>query len=316
MTKNSRRAYRFIVALVAATTTLLLTIGSGAASAQGKDESLNDFFNLDGAGLQRLARQQQEAIAGCMKKAGFEYKVVGLGDFAAVIGDGFDPETFAEKYGYGVSTLIDPSKAGKPAVLDANAALVAKMSAGQKKAYNKALTGSENTGGDAAGFGASGCVGESTKKLFSSLTKLQALGGKFSEIQSRVSNNPKVLAGMKGWSACMKKDGYTFRTDTEPPTTISKELTALVSASGATGGGNGAGLFGALGGSVDASKLDPSKLRSLQKRELAISKSDRSCTKKHLKDREVLQKGEEKKFIDQNRAVLEAVRTELGGKKK
>jgi hypothetical protein len=314
LTKSSPGVRRFIVSLVGAVACVALPTGGGTADAQGKDESLNDFFNLDGAGLQRLARQQQEAISTCMKKAGFEYKVVGLGDFAAVIGDGFDPETFAEKYGYGVSTLIDPNKAGKPATLDANAALLAKMSAGQKKAYNKALTGSENTGADTAGFGASGCVGESTKRLFSSLTKLQALGPKFSEIQSRVNNNPKVLAGMKEWSACMKQAGYTFRTDSEPPTTIGKELNALVPPGGAAGAG--AGLAGAFGGGVDASKIDPAKLRALQKRELRVSKSDRECTKKHLKDREALQKAEEKKFIETNRTVLEAVRTELGGKKK
>ncbi len=286
------------------------------AVAASKDESLNDFFNVDGAGIARLARQQQEAIATCMKKAGFEYKVVGLGDFAEVVGDGLDPDKFAEKYGYGVSTLIDPNKAGKPATPDANAVIVAKMGAGQKKAYAKALTGSDTGSTSATAFGTSGCVGESTKKLFSSLTKLQSLGPKFSEIQSRVNNNPKVLAGMKEWSSCMKKAGYTFRTDTEPPTTLSKELSSLVTASGGSGGGAGAGLAGAFGGGVDASKLDPTKLRALQKRELSISKTDRDCTKKHLKEREALQKAEEKKFIDQNRAVLEAVRSELGGKTK
>jgi hypothetical protein len=313
MTKTSPRFRRLFITTLGAATIFTFAPNVESARAQGKDESLNDFFNLDGAGLQKLARQQQEAIASCMKKAGFEYKVVGLGDFADVFAEGFDPETFAEKYGYGVSTLIDPTKAGKPPTLDANAVLVAKMSAGQKKAYNKALTGSENTSADAAGLGAGGCVGESTKKLFSSLTKLQALGPKFEEIQSRVNNNPKVLAGMKQWSACMKEAGYTFRTDAEPPTTLQKELTALAPAGGAAGG---AGLAGAFGGNVDTAKIDPTKLRALQKRELSIAKADRDCTKKHLKDREALQKVEEKKFIEQNRAVLESVRTELGGKKK
>ena len=83
------------------------------APAQGKDESINDFFNVDGAGIQRLARQQQEVISACMRKQGFEYNVVGLGDFGDAITDSLDPEKFAEKYGYGVTTLINPD--GSPA---------------------------------------------------------------------------------------------------------------------------------------------------------------------------------------------------------
>ena len=312
--QRSTRARRRAALL--ASTIVFVSLAGSHASAAGKDESLNDFFNVDGAGISRLARQQQEAIGTCMKKAGFEYKVVGLGDFAQMVGDGLDPDKFAQKYGYGVSTLIDPNKAGKPPTPDANAVIVAKMGASQKKAYAKALTGSTTGSTDTIGFGTAGCVGDSTKKLFSSLTKLQSLGPKFSEIQSRVNSNPKVLAGMKEWSSCMKKAGYTFRTDTEPPTSLSKDLSAMVTASGAAGGPAGAGLAGAFGSGVDASKLDPTKLRALQKRELSISKTDRNCTKEHLKEREALQKVEEKKFIDQNRAVLEAVRTELGGKTK
>ena len=316
---NARHRWlRSLAALVALTAVVGVGGVSHRVEAQGKDESINDFFNVNGAGIQRLARQQQEVIAACMKKQGFDYKVLGLGDFADVIGDGLDPDKFAEKYGYGITTLINPEKAGKPATLDANATIVAKMSAAQKKSYNKALTGKETStpGAGAGGFGAAGCVGESTKKLFASFAKLQALGPKFEEIQSRVNNNPKVLAGMKKWSACMKDGGYTFATDTDPGPSISKEFNEMSKASGAGSGGDAAGLAGAFGGGADISKLDPTKLRALQKKELTISKADRACTKKHLQDRAALQKVEEKKFIDQNRAVLEDVRTELGGKKK
>lgn len=283
-----------------------------AVSAQSKDESLNDFFSVDGAGIQRLARQQQEAIASCMKQKGFEYKVVGLGEFADVVGDSLDPEKFADKYGYGVTTLINPDKVGKAAEVDANAAILAKMSAGQAKAYNKALTGSEQSKGGLLTPG--GCVGESTKKLFSSLIKLQALGPKFEEIQQRVNNNPKVLAGMKKWAACMKEAGYTYRTDADPAPALQKELQALAPQTGASAPSGG--LASAFGASIDTTKLDATKLRALQKKELTISKVDRDCTKKHLKDRESLQKAEEKKFIAENRAVLEDARTALGGKKK
>lgn len=280
-------------------------------SASAADESLNDFFNIDGSGIQRLARQQEESIASCMTKKGFTYKVVGVGDFAALADAAGDPEKFAEKYGYGISTLIDPSTAGKPPKQNANELALAKMSAGEKKAYNKALLGAENAQPNPLGAG--GCVGESTKKLFASFAKLQAIGPQFEEIQKRVENDAKVLAGMKKWSSCMKDAGYTFRTDTEIPTSLSKELSALSGQSGGAGSAGG-GIASAFG--VDASKIDATKLRSLQKKELTINKTDRGCTKKHLKDRDAIQKAEEKKFIDKNRAVLEAVRKDLGGEKK
>ena len=114
----------------------------------------------------------------------------------------------------------------------------------------------------------------------------------------------------------MKESGYAYRTDADPAPSITKEFDALVKANGATGGADANGLAGAFGGGFDIAKLDATKLRALQKKELAISKADRGCTKKHLKDRAALQKVEEKKFIEQNRAVLEEVRTDLGGKKK
>ena len=293
---------------------LFMTVASSVlglgTSASAADDSLNDFFNIDGSGIQRLARQQEESIASCMTKRGFSYKVAGMGDFAALADAVGDPEKFADKYGYGISTLIDPNAAGKPAKKNANELLIAKMSAGEKKAYNKALLGSETAAPSPLVGG--GCVGESTKKLFASFAKLQALGPQFEEIQKRVDNDPKVLSGMKKWSTCMKDSGYTFRADTEITAELTKDLGVISGPPGAAGAGGGiAGAFG-----FDASKVDPVKLRALQKKELTVNKVDRSCAKKHLKDRDAIRKVEEKRFIDNNRAVLEAVRTDLGGKKK
>lgn len=277
--------------------------------ASAADDSLNDFFNIDGSGIQRLARQQEESVASCMTKKGFTYKVVGVGNLSALADAAGDPEKFADKYGYGISTLIDPSAAGKPPKQNANELAVAKMSAGEKKAYNKALLGSETA--EPSLLGGGGCVGESTKKLFASFAKLQALGPQFQEIEKRVDNDAKVLAGMKKWSSCMKDAGYTFRTDADVAADITKELTTISGPPGGAGGGGLAAVFG-----FDASKIDPVKLRALQKKELTINKADRSCAKKHLADRDAIRKVEEKKFIDKNRAVLEAVRNDLGGKKK
>jgi hypothetical protein len=298
------RALKILCVFVA---TGAFTIGGAGVPAQAAEEKVSDFFSTDGASLQRLVRQQQEVVASCMKTKGFEYKVVGLGEIADALGEIGDPEKFAEKYGYGVSTLINPDKAGKPPTPDANEAIIAKMSAGQKKAYYKALSGTDQA--PTQQLVAGGCVGESTKKLFSSLTSLQALGPKFEDLQKRVNNNAKVLAAMKNWSGCMKEAGFTFRDDTEPTTSLQKELNGLAKGGVSTGGAN------PFGGNVDVSKLDPTKLRALQKKELTINKTDRSCTKKHLKERDAIAAVEEKKFIEQNRAVLEKTR-EIFGKKK
>jgi hypothetical protein len=294
-------AFAVVVAIVAPPTR------AGAA-----DDSISDFFSTDGSTIQRLARQQEESVAACMTKKGFTYKVVGVGQIADIADVAGDPEKFADKYGYGVTTLIDPNKAGKPAEKNANEVLVAKMSASEKKAYNKALLGAETAEPSLLGNG--GCVGESTKKLFASFAKLQALGPQFEEIQKRVDNDKSVLEGMKKWSTCMKDSGYTFRSDSEPPTSLQKELSAISTGGGSGAAGGAAGIAGAL--TVDASKIDATKLRALQKKEMSTSKADRSCTKKHLVAREAIRKVEEKKFIDKNRTVLEAVRKDLGGGKK
>ncbi len=307
VTPRGRRLHGYAPLLFAVVVASVFVPGTDASAAD--DDSLNEFFNIDGSGIQRLARQQEESVAACMTKKGFTYKVVGVGNLSAIADAAGDPEKFADKYGYGISTLIDPSTAGRPATKNANELAVAKMSAGEKKAYNKALLGSETA--EPSILGGGGCVGESTKKLFASFAKLQALGPQFQEIQKRVDNDPKVLAGMRKWSACMKDSGYTFRVDSDVAAALTKELATI---SGPPAGAAGGGLTAAFG--FDASKIDPVKLRALQKKELATNKADRSCAKKHLSDRDAIRKVEEKKFIDKNRAVLEAVRNDLGGKKK
>ncbi len=297
--------------LIVGTAAAMLCLGAPAASlAQdqtGKEDQVNDYFQLNAANIRRLQLRQEEAVQRCMKREGFKYQVQSAG------GIGFtgdlptdDPKRFAEQYGYGISTLLNPDELAKPAK-DPNAATVAALSDAERKAWNRSLYGVDDPTKLTDAGPTKGCIAAATKELFSSFIQLTQVFSSYEELRTRVNNDKRVLEAMKAWSACMKQSGYSFTDDRKAADAINNELAKLFEVSGANGGATG-GLAGIGNG------IDPVKLRELQKREITQAKVDYACTTKHLKVRDDLLRVEEAKLVEKNRAVLEAARDTLQGK--
>ena len=301
-----------VLTVVAIAATIASTIastspGSAATKTSKKSvkeaESIEDYFGGNNTDQQkRITRKVNESIQKCMKGEGFEYKIPPDTSVQFPTGtDSASQQAFVKKYGYGISTTIDVNSL-KPGNSDPNAAIRSKLSPADQKAYDKALIGGTATGptGDPKS-----CITKALSFL-GDLTKLTTLFTKYeSEVTKRIDSNPKVVAAMKKWSACMKDKGFTFAKDGDIVTDISNRLSKII------GTGGFGGLFG--GASPDPAKIDKVALSKLQKEEIATATQDFSCTEKHLGLRKTLKRDLDRDFITANQSDVDGFRDKLNG---
>jgi hypothetical protein len=298
------------LALVTITMAIPSTVNAATKTTKKKSvkeaESIEDYFGLGNGGgdqQKRITRKINESIQKCMKNEGFEYKIPP--DPAAQFPTGSDSasqQAFVKKWGYGISTTIDVNKLSA-ANADPNAAVRAKLSPADQKAYDKALVGNANAGptGDPKS-----CVAKSFTVL-GDLAKLTVLFGKYeSDVTKRIESNPKVVAAMKEWSACMKEKGFSYAKDGDVAPALIGRLTKI------TGGAGGpADLLG--GGVLDPTKVDKVALTKLQKDEIATAVRDFECAEKKLGVRKTLKRDLDRDFITANQAAVDGFRDVLNG---
>jgi hypothetical protein len=274
--------------------------------------SVEEYLGFNASDQQRQQRVIEEQIQKCMKLEGFTYTPSGGNDQLPRSADGqLDQKAFAAKWGYGISTFLDPNDPAKSRLgEDKNAKTLAKMSAAEKKAYQSALIGKAGGNDLAAIISGDGCVSKAVKAAFGDLAALLPLQNKYqTEVQTRIDADPKVVEGMKKWSGCMKQSGFTYAKDSEVPSSFSKRFQSLLAAVGV----NDSGLGGAFGvdNSSKLSKVDKVALTKLQKDEVATAVSDVACTSKNLKVRDEVKKKLDQAFIASNEASLSSARDKL-----
>lgn len=298
------------LSLALAATLALPVPGSAATKTSKKSakeaESIEDYFGGNNNDQQkRITRRVTESVQKCMKSEGFEYRIPP--DTTVQFPTGTDTESqraFVTKYGYGISTNLDLNAIKGPNA-DPNPAIRQKLSSADQKAYDKALLGSSTSGptGDPKS-----CVVKSLSFL-GDLAKLTSLFTKYeSDVTKRIDANPKVVAAMKRWSACMKDRGFSYAKDSDVPVDISTRLTRIT---GGGGGADGGGLFG--GGAIDPAKVDTVALSKLQKDEIATATRDFECSEKHLGPRKSLKRDLDRDFITANQAAVDGFRDKLNG---
>jgi hypothetical protein len=274
--------------------------------------SIEEYLGFNASDQQRQQRVIEEQIQKCMKLEGFTYTPSGGNDQLPRSADGqLDQKAFAAKWGYGISTFLDPNDPAKSRLgEDKNAKILAKMSAAEKKAYQTALVGKAGANDLAAVISGDGCVSKAVKAAFGDLAALLPLQGKYQkEVQTRIDADAKVVEGMKKWSACMKQSGFTFAKDSEVPGSFNKRFQTLLQAVGV----NDSGLGGAFGvdNSTKLSKVDKVALAKLQKDEVAAAVSDLGCTERNLKVRDQVKKNLDQAFIAANETSLSTARDKL-----
>jgi hypothetical protein len=297
-----------------------VTTKKGAESTAGKRKkvsakeanSIEEYLGFGTSDQQRLQRIIEEQIQKCMKLEGFTYTPSGGNDQLPRTADGqLDQKAFAAKWGYGISTFLDPNDPAKSRLgEDKNAKSLAKMSAAERSAYQKALLGKTGANSPEAILGGTGCVSKAVTASFGDLASLLPLQNKYQkEVETRINADAKVVEGMKKWSSCMKEQGFAFAKDSDVPGTFRKRFQTLLSTVGVADTGFGAG-FG-VDNSAKLSKVDKVALTKLQKDEVATAVSDSDCTTKHLKVRNEVKKKLDQAFIASNEATLSATRDKI-----
>jgi hypothetical protein len=270
--------------------------------------SVEEYLGFNASDQQRQQRVIEEQIQKCMKLEGFTYTPSGGNDQLPRSADGqLDQKAFAAKWGYGISTFLDPNDPAKSRLgEDKNVKTLAKMSAAEKKAYQSALIGKAGGNNLAAITSGDGCVSKAVRAAFGDLAALLPLQNKYqTEVQTRIDADPKVVEGMKKWSGCMKQSGFTYAKDSEVSNSFSKRFQTLLSAVGVNDSGFG------VDNSSKLSKVDKVALTKLQKDEVATAVSDVACTAKNLKVRDEVKKKLDQAFIASNEASLSSARDKL-----
>ncbi|WBQ05545.1 hypothetical protein [Kribbella sp. CA-293567] len=277
---------------------------------------------------EQLAKQRkmEDAIAACMKTAGFEYVAVppearGKGKFDEAFK--LPPDKFAEQYGYGIST-IDWGKPDDQANEDPNSKIRKALSPTAQKAYGKALNGQfDNPGGGVIGIAPStgdkgkkqdtGCRGKAAEEVYGSpdeqVTDFRKFDSLFKDIEAlrkRVEADQRVIDATSAWSDCLADAGHSgFTKVNEPRESISQKLQTL------SGGDKGAPKPGEMTaiGPPSLDKVDAAKLGDLRKEEIELAKADQGCKQKVYE--EPFKKAQyelEKEFVEANKTQLEQYR--------
>ena len=281
-----------------------------------------------------LAKQRkvEDATAACMKAAGFEYVAVPPDQNAkGKFNDAFNlpPDKFAEQYGYGIST-IDWSKAGDDDT-NPNTKIRKALSPAAQKAYDKALNGPNANGNGAVVIQGSGdggpnssgeqdlgCRGKAVKQVYGDtkgavdFKKFDSLFKDIQTLQKRIDSDQRVVDATTAWADCMADAGHAGYKKTEDPRNeIQQKLDALTGNQPPPKGGPSKTLTGPP--SFD--KVDAAKLSDLRKLEIELAVADQKCKAKGYDDAyKKVQYEQEKEFVDQHKAELEAYRDEMANR--
>lgn len=287
--------------------------------------------------------QVQEYVVECMADLGFEYFPEPFwGDQESHPSEGAweeayqlqedDPEAFAQQYGYGYTTIsFDDESRSEEEELDPekypNEAYRESLSASAQEEYEKALWGdwgdfdeSGETVEEVTPEEAGGCHNEATNEVYGwdedDGSQFESLWEAWDELYQQIEDDPKVVEVTRDWVQCMADAGYTgletlqdgedqvFQRQDEiygwsedvSPTLDPEQAEADVDEAG--------------GRADEFPEPDPAELEALREFELAIAWADFECKRDNDVERirREVEYAHEERFIEENRADLEAYR--------
>jgi hypothetical protein len=253
--------------------------------------------------FRRQAQRQQELIATCMARQGFEYVPVEpprASPSGAASKDPLTRRQYVERYGFGISTKLSaptpPSGSATTTTLDdPNPNIFSRLSPTAREAYDRALYGQPPATG--------GCQGEAVASLASRAVDpvVSQVEPQLARLYERVNDEPGLLAAQRGYGTCMSKAGH-------PAVHQPQDALDLVSDRLAQA------RIGTEGPASDKSvRYDAQLLAETQRFELRLAKDDYRCGLPLERVRLAVQRMLEQHFIDENRDLLERYRAALAG---
>ncbi len=284
-------------------------------------------------------RRQEELIADCMQAQGFQYV---QRDYNQAVDakmknvEAFDlpPDQYAERWGYGIST-IDASQFTAEAPADPNSAIVEALSPEARSAYDTAMYGFDMSQEGAAVWrgngqaavarpmGSSldapppdGCQTRAVREVYGedvaggeegASTEFDALNEEMGALWDRVVNDPRVVAAKGGWANCMADAGHPEATDPDSAVQlIIERFSDLYGVDPSQFKEVRAGMKSA------PQQPSPAALAEVQSYERSLAIADRRCKAAYDDAVFAVQTEVENRFIDGHRAELERFRDSTG----
>ena len=213
-----------LIAAAFAVSTLSACGGSDAEAPQSSDGPLAELFGYssDPETMRAQELKVQEAVAQCMRDAGWEYTPV---DYSAMMPAGAneqfdDPKAFAEKYGYGFAhnyELYERPGAEQPMdtapmVTDPNQDYMNGLSPDEMQHYQEALYGVQSmatTDMSAATeyvpppLEEMGCQGKAQAEVYGGVMNDPDMSNRMSELYQQMESDPRMQDAYQQWSDCV-----------------------------------------------------------------------------------------------------------------
>ena len=295
------------------------TEGRGELTQAERDAAASDF------------RRQEQLVADCMQAQGFQYI---QRDYNQAVDakmknvEAFDlpPDQYAERWGYGIST-IDASQFTAEAPADPNSAIVEALSEEARRAYDTAMYGfdlsQEAAGAIARPIGSSldsappdGCQTRAVREVYGedvvggkeeASTEFDALNEEMGALWDRVVNDPRVLAAKGGWANCMADAGHPEATDPDSAAQLVIERFSDLY-------GVDPSQFKEVRAGMKSAPQEPAPaaLAEVQGYERSLAIADRRCKAAYDDAVFTVQSEVENRFLEEHRAELERYRDSTG----
>lgn len=343
---------RFSIPAVLVVAALALTgcSGGGDKKADAQEGPLQKYMSAmwDGEEFTQddLDKQQvkiEELVAKCMAKEAFEYtpNAQNGGRVFTSSEDDDGPEwgslKFAETYGYGMvdwpgkEEMENQGNSGEDYV-DPNQKYVESLSESEQQAYQEALWGPPQEESEVNEDGSyeydwktAGCQGAAQNEVqpqgqsYYDDPEFEELNQKMQEVWSEAygdgenpSTNEDIVKLDRKWAECITEAGYDYTSTVQPQNELREEWNEK----------QNAGFNEETGEYKEPTKDEQKKLKEDEKvfkaKEIKIAVADKKCQEKVNYTEEQFKASSkiEQKFLDENKAELDAMIAKYGTKKK
>lgn len=266
--------------------------------------------------------RRQEAIAQCMIDQGWEYTAWVTDDSSSAASPAYLELTrrqFAERYGFGISTMLDDGPAvmatASEAQDDPNARYVRSLSPSERAAYNETLYG-----GSSEGSADHSCQAQADEMLASTpgsgsdLAFIDSFEQDLNDLRRRIEADPRVLSAHASYASCMSGKGYPgFANRMAVVESVYEKLGKAQS-----GGAEMPGVVTTMGSGTEGSSAttgptaDAPGLSDVRTYELAVAGADLACATDDIRVTYGVALELEEDFIEQNKADVTRYRSLIG----
>lgn len=240
----------------------------------------------------RRQDRHTELVAECMREAGFAYVVVPVAERLGpelLAAYETDPDEFARRYGYGVTTIeVAP-------FTDPNQEIRQALPEERRAAYDRALFGAGGSDHDSCHRRATVAVYGDPSAREDGFVSFADLLERINDLNHRIDTDPRLQQAYRDWARCLADAGYPgFAAPPDARRSVFDRLPAARLSPAGTAG---------------STQLDPAQVAEVRAYELALAPVDRQCQRRYVDGpRRAVTLELERAFIAEHRAELERYR--------